>query len=80
MVSLIRYTGKNATFMPTRAVLDVVANCVADQRKTVSKAVGWVLRETMRADQPAVLAFIDQHESVMASDARRRAIEGLAER
>lgn len=74
MVSLIRYTGKNANFMPPDEVLAVVANCVADDRATVSKAVGWVLRETMRADKAAVLEFLDTHETMISSATRRRAL------
>lgn len=74
MVSLIRYTGKNANFMPPADVLAIVANCVADDRATVSKAVGWVLRETMRADKAAVLEFLDIHETVISSATRRRAL------
>jgi hypothetical protein len=75
MVSLIRYTGKNAAFMPADAVLDVVANCVTDQRDAVAKAVGWVLRETMDDDPQRVQAFLDEHESSMPAISRRRASE-----
>lgn len=77
MVSCIRYTGKNATFMPADAVLDVVANCVTDQRGAVAKAVGWVLRETMDDDPRRVRAFLDKHEGVMPAISRRRATERL---
>ena len=75
MVSLIRYTGKNAAFMPADAVLDLVANCVADHRDTVAKAVGWILRETMDDDRQRVQAFLAEHESSMPAVSRRRATE-----
>ena len=75
MVSLIRYTGKNATFMPADSVLDLVANCVTDQRDTVAKAVGWVLRETMDDDPQRVRAFLSEHDASMPAVARRRATE-----
>lgn len=78
MVSLIHYSGPNAAFMPTGMVLDLVANAVDDQRPTVSKAVGWVLRETRKADEGVVGQFIDEHAPVMAADARRRANDGRA--
>lgn len=74
MVSLIRYTGKNVNFMPPDHVLAVVGNCVADDRATVSKAVGWVLRETMKADEQAVLDFIATHEATISPATRRRAL------
>lgn len=77
MVSLIRYSGKNVNFMPTDAVLTVVANCIDDHRSHVSKAAGWVLRETMKADEPAVRAFVDSHQAVMPLAARRRALENV---
>lgn len=76
MVSLIRYTGKNATFMPTPQVLDVVANCVGDERPHVTKAVGWVLRETMQADEPAVMQFLETHAADINAATRRRALGG----
>ena len=75
MVSLIRYTGKNAAFMPADDVLDLVANCVTDQRDTVAKAVGWVLRETMEDDPRKVQGFLDKHTASMPAVARRRATE-----
>lgn len=74
MVSLIHYTGKHANFMPPNDVLAVVANCVADDRAPVSKAVGWVLRETMKADKQAVLDFMATHEATMSAATRRRAL------
>lgn len=77
MVSLIRYSGANASFMPTTMVLEVVENCVDDQRDTVAKALGWVLRETMRSDESAVLAFVDRHGPGMAPEAKRRAMRGI---
>lgn len=77
MVSLIRYTGKNAGFMPANAVLAVVEACVADEREAVAKAVGWVLRETMMTNEVAVLEFLETHRAVMPASARRRAMERL---
>ena len=72
MVSLIRYSGKNVNFMPVEQVLAIVANCVTDERETVRKAVGWVLRETMKVDEPAVRAFLDRHAATISAATLRR--------
>ncbi len=77
MVSLIRYTGKNAAFMPADAVLGLVANCVTDQRDAVAKAVGWVLRETMHDDPQRAQAFLDEYKASMPAISRLRATERL---
>ena len=66
-----QYTGKHATFMPSGSVLDVVANCVGDKRAAVTKAVGWVLRETMADDESAVRAFLETHATVISAATRR---------
>lgn len=77
IVSLIHYTGKNAVFMPVEPVLKLVANCAADQREPVHKAVGWVLRETMVKYPNDVVAFLQTHAPTMRPAAIRRATERL---
>ncbi len=78
VVSLVHYTGKNAVFMPVTPVLDLVANCATDRRESVSKAVGWVLRETMTAYPDEVIAFLQTHATHMPASAVRRATEKLS--
>jgi len=78
MVSLIHYSGKNAVFMPIDACLGLVANCADDDRATVYKAVGWVLRETMAKYPDEVIDFLETHAPRMPSPAIRRATERLA--
>jgi hypothetical protein len=61
LVSLIHYAGPNSMFLPVAQVLDVVSICVDDQRPTVRKAVGWVLREASRVSPSTVRAFAERH-------------------
>ncbi|MEO1056216.1 MAG: DNA alkylation repair protein [Actinomycetota bacterium] len=77
VVSLIHYSGKNAVFMPIEPCLDLVANCVADPRDTVSKAVGWVLRELLATYPDEVTEFLQLHVAAMPAPAFRRATERL---
>ncbi|MBH0082157.1 DNA alkylation repair protein [Salinibacterium sp. SWN167] len=77
MVSLIHYSGKNAVFLPIDPCLRLLANCVDDRRKTVSSALGWVLRELLAMHPDAVLAFLKTHASSMPPPAIRRATERL---
>ncbi len=78
LTSLIHYSGKNAVFLPLEQTLPLIENCVADHRKYVDLAVGWVLRELGRAHPDEVLRFIQQHAAGMGSRAFNRAIEKLA--
>jgi len=73
IVSLIHYSGKNAVFLPPEPVLRLVANCVGDPRDSVYKAVGWVLRETMRKHPDEVDAFLETHADQLHPSAVRRA-------
>jgi 3-methyladenine DNA glycosylase AlkD len=75
IVSLIHYSGKNAVFMPLDHVLPLVAACLADDRDSVQKAVGWVLRETGHAHPAEVRAFLEENVALMSGVAMRRAVE-----
>ncbi len=78
LTSLIHYSGKNAVFLPLEQTLPLIENCVADRRKYVDLAVGWVLRELMRAHPAEVQRFIRQHAADLGSRAFNRAIEKTA--
>lgn len=78
ITSLIHYSGKNAVFLAPEQMLPLVANCVADHRKYVELAVGWVLRELGHAHPDEVTAFLGRHAARMGSRAFARAIEGRA--
>ncbi len=74
IVSLIRYTGKKAVYLPPGDVLPLVANCSEDKRYYVQKAVGWVLREMRRAYPDEVDEFLVQNATRLSTDAFRRAV------
>ena len=77
IVSLIHYSGKNAVFMPVEPVLHLVKNCVDDNRESVYKAVGWLLRETMAKYPDEIGDFLRTHAPAMHAHAIRRATEKL---
>ncbi|MCA9906301.1 MAG: DNA alkylation repair protein [Anaerolineae bacterium] len=74
LVSLIRYTGKKAVYLPPADVLPPVANCLDDKRYYVQKAVGWVLREMRRAYPDEVDEFLVRNATRLSADAFRRAV------
>jgi 3-methyladenine DNA glycosylase AlkD len=74
IVSLIRYTGKKAVYLPPEDVLPPVANCIEDKRYYVQKAVGWVLREMRRAYPDELDDFLVQNVTKLSADAFRRAV------
>lgn len=78
ITSLIHYTGNNAVFLPPEHVLPLVANCVADHRKYVALAVGWVLREVGQVYSDEVTKFLERHAVSMSSRAYARAVEKRA--
>ena len=78
LTSLIHYSGKNAVFLSPEQMLPLVANCVADHRKYVELAVGWVLRELGHVHPDEVSAFLERHVAGMSSRAYTRAIERRA--
>lgn len=77
VVSLVHYSGKNAVFLPIDSALELIGNCVDDQRETVHKAVGWVLRENMRAYPNEVIDLLHAHRTTMPAAAIRRATEKM---
>lgn len=79
LTSLIHYSGKNAVFLEPQQMLPLVANCVADHRKYVELAVGWVLREVSHVYPEAADTFLEQHVATMSAAAWARAIERCAE-
>ena len=74
LVSLIHYSGKNAVFVPPVRALPLVTTCLQDERESVQKAVGWVLREMDNAYPDEVRSYIEKHIGTMSVVALRRAI------
>ena len=56
----------------------IAAVLVADTDETVSKAVGWMLREAGKRDQEQLIGFLDRHQAEMPRVAVRFATEHLA--
>jgi 3-methyladenine DNA glycosylase AlkD len=75
LTSLIHYSGKNAVFLTPEQMLPLAANCVADHRRYVALALGWVLRELGHTQPRAVDAFLHEHAARMSTPAYTRAIE-----
>jgi 3-methyladenine DNA glycosylase AlkD len=50
---------------------------VGDDEDLVHKAVGWMLRETGKKDEPRLLAFLDRHAALMPRVMLRHSIEKL---
>jgi 3-methyladenine DNA glycosylase AlkD len=73
ITSLVHYTGKNAVFLASDAMLPLLAACADDPRPAVQMALGWVLRELGRAHPREVAAFLQQHGARMSAKARARA-------
>jgi 3-methyladenine DNA glycosylase AlkD len=78
LTSLIHYSGKNAVFLRPEQMLPLAENCVADHRKYVELAVGWVLRELGHVHPDEVATFLERHAASMSSRAYARAIERRA--
>lgn len=75
LTSLIHYSGKNAVFLPPEQMLPLIENCIADHRKYVELAVGWVLRELGHAHPDAVTAFLERHAASMSTRSYTRSVE-----
>jgi 3-methyladenine DNA glycosylase AlkD len=56
----------------------IAETLVDDERDTVAKAVGWMLREVGKRDEPRSRAFLDRHAATMPRVSLRYAIEKLA--
>ncbi|CAN5728513.1 hypothetical protein BH18ACT13_BH18ACT13_16690 [soil metagenome] len=56
IVSLVRYSVKNAVFLPLDKILPLVSSCLGDHRHYVQTAVGWVLREMGPVERIGVFA------------------------
>jgi 3-methyladenine DNA glycosylase AlkD len=55
----------------------IAETLVDDQRDTVSKGVGWMLREVGKRDEARLRAFLDRHAATMPRVSLRYAIEKL---
>ena len=75
LVSLIHYSGKHAVFLPPEAVLPLVSSCLADRRRHVELAVGWVLREMGNAYPNEITRYLEANATALSAQALSRAIE-----
>lgn len=75
LVSLVHYSGKNAVFLPVGDMLPLVTNCLADERRYIQTAVGWVLREMGHVYEPETTAFLESNVAAIGTTAFTRAIE-----
>jgi 3-methyladenine DNA glycosylase AlkD len=76
ITSLVHYTGKNAVFLASDAMLPLLSACAGDPRPSVQMALGWVLRELGRTHPREAAAFLQQHGARMSAKARARAAAG----
>ncbi len=58
--------------------LELSSQLLGDGHDLIHKAVGWMLREVGKRDEPTLRRFLDQHASVMPRTALRYAIERLS--
>lgn len=77
LVSLIHYSGKHAVFVEPERVFPLVERCLDDDRASVQKAVGWVVRETNERFPAETRTFLTDHGARMSRDALRRATERM---
>ena len=74
IVSLVRYSGKNAVFLPPDIVFPLVSNCLGDARHHVQTAVGRVLREMGQVYPDDVGTYLEEHSAAISASAFSRAI------
>lgn len=77
LVSTIRYTGKNAIFLPAELAFRLVEPTLDDHRYYIQKGTGWVLRELQQAYPTEFVAFLNTHLHRIGASALTRAIEKL---
>lgn len=75
IVSLVRYSGKNAVILPPDQVFPLLENCVDDDRAYIQKAVGWVVREMSGTYPTEAIRFLEQNRNALSRQALRRATE-----
>jgi 3-methyladenine DNA glycosylase AlkD len=69
-LAFIRAGDHDETFRLARALLQ-------DEHDLIRRAVGWMLREAGKHDEPRLIAFLERHASVMPRVMLRYAIERL---
>ena len=77
LVSSIRYTGKNAIFLPAELAFSLVESTLDDHRYYIQKGTGWVLRELQQVYPSEFITFLDTHIHRVGASALTRAIEKL---
>ena len=77
LVSTIRYTGKNAVFLPSELAFDLVEPTLDDHRYYIQKGTGWVLRELSHVYPLDFESFLGTHLDRIGALALTRAIEKL---
>lgn len=77
LVSTIRYTGKNAVFLPAELAFGLVEPVLDDHRYYIQKGTGWVLRELNQVYPREFESFLAAHLNRIGASALTRAIEKL---
>lgn len=73
IVGLVRYVGKSSTFLPFDTALEFLEPHIDSRDKYISRPVGWVLREYLRADPSGrPRDFIRQNWSHIAGTAKSK--------
>ena len=78
LVSTIRYTGKNAVFLPSELAFSLIEPTLDDHRYYIQKGSGWVLRELQQVYPHDFETFLNTHLDRIGAIALTRAIEKLA--
>lgn len=73
IVSLVRYVGKSSTYLPFGTVAKFIEPHLDTRDKYISRPVGWVLREHLKADpNGAPRSFLKHHWPRLACPAKTK--------
>lgn len=73
IVSLVRYVGKSSTYLPFSTVAKFIEPHLDTRDKYISRPVGWVLREHLKADpRGEARGYVRRHWSRLAHPAKAK--------